>query len=120
MKKILLVAVLINLLIINISSAFSQVVIDGIINNIKGDRLPYANIGIKKSKHGTVSTVEGKFNISIPNSLLNDSLTFSSIGFKDISILISSLQNQKSIEIVLEVQDCIELTAYYRFCHRYY
>jgi hypothetical protein len=59
-------------------------------------------IALKGGKLGAVSGTDGKFSISIPDSLLNDSLTFTSIGFKDKSYRIKSLANKKDNEILLE------------------
>ncbi|MFC3563542.1 carboxypeptidase-like regulatory domain-containing protein [Pedobacter jamesrossensis] len=101
MKKIFLSLLAISLLVLNIS-AFGQSVISGYVKNSNGQILPYTNIGIKRGKIGTVSKEDGKFSISIPDSLSNDSLTFSSIGFRDKSYLIKSIANKKSIEAVLE------------------
>lgn len=102
MKRSLIFILTTNLLVLVISSAFSQAIISGQVKDSKGGVLPYANIGIKRGKTGTVSTTDGKFSISIVDSLLKDSLTFSSIGFKDKSLIISSLVGKKDVEIVLE------------------
>ncbi len=102
--------VLVNIiLILIVSSAFSQSIVSGKVKDNKGNGLMYANIGIKGGKTGTVSAVDGKFSILIPDSLLKDSLTFSSIGFKDKSFIINSLTNKKEVEIMLE-EKIISLT----------
>ncbi len=88
------------ILILTISSAYSQSIISGYVKDNKGNGLPYANIGVKGGKIGTISGTDGKFSISIPDSILRDSLTFSSIGFKDKSFIMSSLIAKK--EIILE------------------
>lgn len=99
MKRLLLSVLIVNVFA---SSVFSQSTISGKVKNKNGEVLSYANIGIKGGKLGTVSTVDGNFSISIPDSLLNDSLTFSSIGFKDKSFIISSIISKKDIQIVLD------------------
>jgi hypothetical protein len=102
MKNLLLVILIINFLVLVTFSAYSQSIISGNVKAQKGGKLSYANIGIKGGRLGTVSTAEGKFSISIPDSLINDSLTFSSIGFKDKSFIISSILSKKNIEILLD------------------
>lgn len=102
MKGNFLATILIHILVSTSSMAFSQSLVAGKIKNQKGEALSYANIGIKGGKLGAVSGTDGKFSISIPDSLLNDSLTFTSIGFKDKSYLIKSLTNKKDNEILLE------------------
>lgn len=102
MRKNILAIILTHILVSTASLAFSQSLIAGQIKSQKGEALAYANIGIKGGKLGTISTTDGKFSISIPDSLLNDTLTFTSIGFKDKSYLIKTLATKKDIEIILE------------------
>ncbi|WP_199120805.1 carboxypeptidase-like regulatory domain-containing protein [Pedobacter sp. ASV28] len=102
MKKNLFTALTIVIMVLTASCAFGQSVIFGLVKNKANEGLLYANIGIKGGKIGTVSTTGGKFSISIPDSLLKDSITFSSIGYEDKSFLLNSLINKKNIEIVLD------------------
>lgn len=102
MKYSFLTLLIINFLVFSALSASSQSVISGYLKNKKGEALSYANIGIKGGKLGAISTTDGKFSISIPDSLLNDSLTYTSIGFEEKSYLIKTLIGKKDIEIILE------------------
>lgn len=102
MKKSLNFILIVKTLILIASSSFSQSVILGQVKNKQNEILPYVNIGIKGGKIGTVSMADGKFSISIPDSLLNDSLTFSSIGHYDKSYLINSLKGKSPLDIVLD------------------
>ncbi len=90
------------ILLLSIFSAYSQSIISGYVKDNNGKGLPYANIGIKGGKTGTLTTIDGKFSISIADSLLNDSLTFSSIGFKEKTFIINSLINKRASEITLD------------------
>lgn len=101
MKRNLLAIILIPILVSTVSVAFSQSLVVGQVKNQKGEALAYANIGIKGGKLGTVSATDGKFSISVADSLLNDSLTFTSIGFKDKSYLIKTLTKKESVEIII-------------------
>jgi len=101
MKKILSLVLISITLILN-SSSFAQSIISGKVKNKQSEAIPFANIGIKRGKIGTVSNDDGRFNISIPDSLSNDSLTFSSIGFKDKSYLISYLKDKNNLNVVLD------------------
>ncbi len=102
MKNITIALFTVHLIVSTLSSVFGQSLLSGSIKNSRGEALPYANIGIKKGKIGTVSLANGKFSISISNSLLTDSLTFSSIGYHDKSYIINSLKDKKNIEVVLD------------------
>jgi hypothetical protein len=81
-------------------SIFAQKVISGQLKTIKGGGIPYVNIGIKESKTGTVSSVDGNFSLQIPDSLTNDTLTFSSVGFEDKKISIRDIV-VKDLKVVL-------------------
>lgn len=83
------------------SATFAQSVIAGRVKSEKGVLLPYVNIGIKDGKVGAISDADGKFSISIPDSLLKKTLTFSSIGFDEKSFIINSLIGKNNLEIVL-------------------
>lgn len=102
MKKHLLALLIVHTVILNSSKTFCQSLITGQIKSQKGELLPYANIGVKGGKFGAISTLDGKFSISVPDSLLNDSLTFTSIGFIDKSYLINNLVHKNELEIILE------------------
>lgn len=83
-------------------ATFAQSVITGRVKSEKGLLLPYVNIGIKDGKLGAISDTDGKFNISIPDSLIKKTLTFSSIGFDEKSFIINSLIGKTNLEIVLK------------------
>lgn len=102
MKKLCQAIVVNCILVLFASTSFCQAIISGKVKNKQGEALSYANIGIKGGKIGTVSTVGGDFTISIPDSLANDSLTFSSIGYHDKSYIINSLRVKNDVVIVLD------------------
>ncbi|MBB2144845.1 hypothetical protein GM921_05080 [Pedobacter sp. LMG 31464] len=83
------------------SPLFAQQTISGSVNTEKGKVIPYVNIGIKGSKMGTVSDIDGKFTLQVADSLLNDAFTFSSVGFEVKKIPIRELVNSKDIKVIL-------------------
>lgn len=62
-----------------------------IINNSNNERLEFVNIGIIKKNFGTISNAHGYFEIFIPDSLVEDTLTFSYIGFERLKVPITVL-----------------------------
>ncbi len=56
-------------------------VITGQVNDEKGQPLPGVTVRLQNSQLGTVTDVNGKFRISIPDGQTNRSLTFTFIGF---------------------------------------
>lgn len=97
--KVLFQFVFVSILIT--SAAFAQSVITGKVKSDKGVLLPYVNIGIKDGKFGTITSTDGKFSISVPDSLLKKTLTFSSVGYDEKSFVINSLIGKTNLEIVL-------------------
>ena len=63
--------------------------------------LAYVNIGIKGKELGTTSNLEGVFKLNITTNHLNDSITFSYVGYKEKSFLINELLGLKEITIPL-------------------
>jgi hypothetical protein len=63
--------------------------------------IPYVNIGIKKKNVGTAANGEGVFKLDIPATLLADTLTFSAVGYYDLSIPVSQLLSAKETDFFL-------------------
>lgn len=91
-----------NLFVI-ITSVFSQQkYIQGKVKNIENEKLlAYVNIGIVDENFGTTSNEYGEFELNIPNKFIEDSLTFSFVGFNTLTVSIKDLLNEKNIEIDL-------------------
>ena len=97
MRKIILLTILI---IFNYS--YSQnLKISGIVKTSHNKKLEYVNIGIKEKNIGTISNEDGTFLITINESLLKDSLTFSFVGYKNLTIKIEDIKSKKQNEFIL-------------------
>jgi len=59
--------------------------------------LENASIYIENSTIGSVSNTDGKFVLSVPQELVNDTLVISSIGFKSFRILVNDFVNDEDI-----------------------
>jgi hypothetical protein len=53
--------------------------------------IPYVNIGIKKKNIGTASQPDGSFTLNLKEGNRFDTLTFSAIGYKELSLPISTI-----------------------------
>lgn len=84
------------------SSAFAQQSISGKVVDPDKKGIPYVNIGIKGGKNGTVSNTNGEFMLNVDNEILNDSVTFSSIGFNEQRFLIKDLIANDKLLIILK------------------
>lgn len=83
MLKIGLV-LLLNLFLI---SSFGQSYhISGVVTDTNNSPISYVNIGIKLKNVGTTTDVKGYFDIEIPEKWINDTLSFTCIGFNDLNL----------------------------------
>jgi len=93
--------------LITIRLCFAQNYILGQIVNEKGDPIPYVNIGIQNTNIGTISEMDGNFELKIPEKFITEVILFSSIGYQKISIPIK-VNIGKMIKIVLK-EDILKL-----------
>jgi len=63
--------------------------------------MPFVNIGIKNKNTGTISNSTGGFSINISDDKINDSLTFSFVGYNSLTISIKNLLSTKADSILL-------------------
>jgi len=85
-----------------------QLKITGTVLNQDHQPLAYVNIGIREQNIGTISDKKGAFRLTIPPGHLQDSLSFSSVGFKVKTLALATLSGISSLNIVLE-QDTLTL-----------
>lgn len=98
MKKILLLVTL------NFTSLFTfgqQKELTGFVIDSINKPIEYANIGILNKPSGTVSSLEGKFKITISEDQQNDTIRISCLGYKSKDLLIKNL-TENNINIKLE------------------
>lgn len=105
MKRFLLLAAL----FIVVDSMYAQRLTGKVANAETGELLPYVNIGIVGSTYGTVSGLEGEFELYLPeNEIFTDSIQFSSVGFQSQKLAKQAATTQSFINIRLQPVD-IEL-----------
>jgi len=87
-------------------SPSSTIVLKGSVIDVKGNGIPYINIGVFRKNAGTVSDDEGNFLLEIGQQFFADSIQFSSIGYHSKSYKIEDLVklNSSSHTIILEAQ----------------
>ena len=72
-----------------------SIVVESIVlDSVSHTPLCYVNIGIANKNIGTISGVDGKFSLSLPDSLANETVTFSMIGYSTKLLSVSELQNE--------------------------
>ncbi len=77
---------------ITIRFCFAQNYIQGKIVDEKGEPVPYVNIGIENTYIGTISEMNGGFELKIPEKFITEVIRFSSIGYKKILIPIKGFE----------------------------
>lgn len=78
----------------------------------QADSVPVSNshVYISTSSIGTISNENGGFKIHVPRRFLNDTLTVSSVGFKNLLIPIDSIKNPLTYYLLPEVTSLPEIT----------
>jgi hypothetical protein len=92
MKRYVLVLVL----IIQGLHGYTQSILTGVVINAEDNKpVPYVSIGITTTPNGTVSNIAGVFSITLDNKINdNDTLKFSSIGYRSEAFLIGELKER--------------------------
>lgn len=98
MKKYLVV-----ILVFISTLGFSQdIIVKGRVVNQKQEPLAFVNIGIKHTNFGTISDEEGYFKFIIDEDHINQNLSFSYLGYKDLSLKINHIKENDIHEFVME------------------
>lgn len=86
---------LLNLLLFSLNIFSQQYLAGTVIDSVNGNPVPFCNIGLKGTTHGSISNMEGKFSILISNS--NDTLIVSSLGYNLREISVTDVQKNPLI-----------------------
>ena len=83
-----------------------NILIQGMVRDAQNkEALPFTNVYLKESNIGTVSNEKGAFNINIPQDQKNDSLVFSRIGYKRLTMEISG--SSSPLEVFLPENELV-------------
>ncbi|MDF2431213.1 MAG: hypothetical protein JWP44_844, partial [Mucilaginibacter sp.] len=87
-------------LIIQCSRVFCQSILNGVVIDAEDNKpVKYVTIGITSKPNGTVSDVEGKFKITLSNTVNDhDTMKFSSIGYQSMAFSVEELKNRSKGE----------------------
>ena len=81
---------------------FSQnLILKGTVKATNNKNLAYVNIGIKNKNIGTISDKNGHFSIRINEENKSDSLSFSYLGYKQLTIKISDIVKKNISKFIL-------------------
>ncbi|MEI7421805.1 MAG: SusC/RagA family TonB-linked outer membrane protein [Prolixibacteraceae bacterium] len=95
MKRKMLKAMFLCILMVVSSSLFAQNIVTGNVKDDTGQSLPGVSVVVKGTTTGTVTDIDGKFSLSVPG---NATLVFSFVGMESKEIAIG---NQRKIDVTL-------------------
>ena len=98
-------------ILFSITSWSQNITITGEVLGENKEAIPYANIGIKDKNIGTLSDETGKFTFLVKENNINDSLSFSHLGYRDLTFKIEDIIQQNIHEFMLleDPADIVEL-----------
>ncbi|TCO08340.1 carboxypeptidase-like regulatory domain-containing protein [Natronoflexus pectinivorans] len=89
----------------------SAITLTGIVVDSETDNpLPYANIGLKGTRYGTISNLSGHFVLNIPDEHINEVLSFSYIGFETKELPVLLLLDDKVVRLEQSIVNLMEVT----------
>jgi CubicO group peptidase (beta-lactamase class C family) len=89
--------------LVTIQIGYSQITIHGkVVNQSDKKPIAYANIGITNTGIGTISNEDGSFSLLLPTLNLNDTLSFSAIGFIKKTIPVKSFL---TLEVIVSLKE---------------
>ncbi len=95
MKRKMLKAMFLCILMVVSSGLFAQNIVTGNVKDDTGQSLPGVSVVVKGTTTGTVTDIDGKFSLSVP---MNSTLVFSFVGMKSKEVAIG---NQRKIDVAL-------------------
>lgn len=107
-KEIALIIIVLGLSVCKIYGQESVEIKGVVYDSATRHPVEYTNIGIFEKGIGTVSDFSGRFSINIPGDLLNDSITFSRIGYYKKVISTLKLQ-QNALQTIYLIPKTIQL-----------
>lgn len=75
--------------------------IDGRVVDHTGAPIPFVNIGVRSTRIGCVSDEHGRFHLDLPKGHSGDSITFSAIGHKTITLAPTDVMNLAQMQVTL-------------------
>ncbi len=109
-------------LILLSNNIFSQKYISGKLIDNKEESIQYANICFKENNIGTTTDLDGNFTLVIPNedTVLNDSVVFMHLNYKNRIIAYKDLKRNDSIVLDQDYYNLSEVAIYAQYAQNSY
>ncbi|PIX32812.1 MAG: hypothetical protein COZ59_12020 [Bacteroidetes bacterium CG_4_8_14_3_um_filter_31_14] len=80
-----------------------QIILKGSVHSVSSDEpVSFATVHIQKTTIGTITAEDGKFELPFESRYLNDTLIISSVGYKQVKLLISQIKLKQFLHIEIE------------------
>ncbi len=83
-------------------STIVEIISGKVINEITNEPVAYTNVGLENTLIGTASNAEGYFELKIPKDMVDKSVYFSAVGFKNDTFPVSQLFGREYSIVKLE------------------
>ncbi len=90
--------------LVNFGQSQNIVLSGSVVDGRNGQPLQYVNIYIKGTNRGTVTNIEGKFDLPIQKKYINDTIVFSYVGYKQYKTIVENLRKHKKIRLYPYIQ----------------
>ena len=95
--------------LINQDSSENQLILKGRVLDRDHQGIPFVNLGIRNTLHGTAADGEGYFTLKLPQSLINETITISCVGFKSIAIPVAEFKKKYQFVLDDDISQLLEI-----------
>lgn len=75
----------------------AQTIVQGTVKDQENNPIPYCSIGIKNSKAGSLANEKGQYKLVIPDSLKNNAIIFSALGYLEKTVNLDEIKNNGDV-----------------------
>lgn len=98
-KKILAITLLLLVGQLSLTAQHKRLISGNVIDVKTKEPLPYVTVSLKKQLIGVVTNEEGKFDLYVPEDLINDTLLFNYLGYKHFLVDISTVKEILTVQL---------------------
>lgn len=81
----------------------AQIIVEGSIKDQSNNPIPYASIGIKNSRSGSLATENGQYKLVVPDHLKDSAVIFSALGYLAKVVGLNELKNNGNVVLTEKV-----------------
>ncbi|RQO65940.1 oxidoreductase [Pedobacter sp. KBW06] len=81
----------------------AQIIVEGSVKDQSNNPIPYASIGIKNSRSGSLATENGQYKLVVPDHLKDSAVIFSALGYLAKVVGLNELKNNGNVVLTEKV-----------------